>query len=174
MPPNLLTLPTRSRDGSFHVVVESPRQSPVKLEFDPELGAMSLARPLPHGLTYPYDWGFVPGTRAPDGDPLDAMVIWDLATWPGIVLPCRALGVIRLEEDDREGGRRRNDRVIALPTKGERYEDIRSYRDLNARWREEIERFFLNVAFFADKNPAIHGWETAEYAEALIDRLARS
>ena len=102
------------------------------------------------------------------------MVIWDIATWPGIVLPCRALGVIRLEEDDREGGRRKNDRVIALPTKGERYEDIRSYRDLNARWREEIERFFLNVAFFADKNPTIHGWETAEYAEALIDRLVRS
>src|SRR6187397_2754701 len=86
-------LPAFVRGDFFRVVVESPRGSNAKLKFDPELEAMSLSRPLTYGLTYPFDWGFVPGTRASDGDPLDAMLMWDTATFPGVVIPCRALGI---------------------------------------------------------------------------------
>ena len=80
-------LPAFVRGHFFRVVVESPRGSNAKLKFDPELEAMSLSRPLTYGLTYPFDWGFVPGTRASDGDPLDAMLMWDSATYPGVVIP---------------------------------------------------------------------------------------
>jgi inorganic pyrophosphatase len=91
---DFLSLPSYAKDGSLHVVVESPRGSQVKVKYEPELGAFTLSRPLVLGLRYPYDWGFVPGTRADDGDPLDAMLLFDLPTYPGLVIPCRPIGVL--------------------------------------------------------------------------------
>jgi len=95
---DLLTLPAFTSDDLFHVVVESPRESTVKLKWDPELGAMSISRPLAPGLSYPHDWGFVPSTKGPDGDPLDALVFWDVSSLPGLVIPCRVLAVAQLEQ----------------------------------------------------------------------------
>ena len=67
-------LPAFVRGSVFRVVVESPRGASVKLKFDTDSGVMSLSRPLTLGLTYPFDWGFVPGTRMSDGDPADAFL----------------------------------------------------------------------------------------------------
>jgi inorganic pyrophosphatase len=61
---NCLKFPTWADSGHVHVVVETPRGSRAKLEFDPKLGAFTLAKPLVAGLTYPYDWGFIPSTKA--------------------------------------------------------------------------------------------------------------
>ena len=91
---DLLRLPARAASGAVHVVIESPKGSRVKLKWDPALGAITLSRPLPSGLSYPYDWGFVPGTLADDGDPLDALVYWDAGSYPGVVLACRPVGVV--------------------------------------------------------------------------------
>ena len=77
---DLVKLPAFSDKTTCHVVIESPRGSTVKFKYDPEHRVMSLSRPLTAGLAYPYDWGFVPSTRASDGDPLDAFVMWD-GTW---------------------------------------------------------------------------------------------
>ncbi len=160
-------LPSRT-DGGFHVVVESPRGSPVKLKFDPDLQVMRAQRPLPLGFTYPYDWGFVPSTRAPDGDPVDALVYWDVPSFPGVVVACRALGVLRLEQDSKKGGRERNDRLLAIPLNHPRGEDLRGVDELPPRVREEIAHFFTSSIFFEPKNPTILGWGGPDAAQQLL------
>jgi inorganic pyrophosphatase len=167
---DLRHLPARADDGAIHVVVESPRGATVKLKYEPGLGVMTVARALPLGVAYPFDWGFVPGTEAPDGDPVDAMIVWDAASYPGTVVRCRAVGVVRLEQDRKGGGGRiRNDRLILLPLKYERAAPIESAEDLPRRLREEIEQFFLVTVVFGKKNPSVLGWGGAAEAEALVD-----
>ena len=113
---DLHRLETFAGDGVFHVIVESPRGAVVKLKYSPELKAMSISRPLVLGVAYPCDWGFVPSTEGPDRDPLDAAIWWDVTTYPGVVVPCRALAVVRVEQNRADGSARiRNDRVLAVP-----------------------------------------------------------
>src|SRR5206468_3579937 len=97
-PGGLLAIPALDDSGSLHVVVESPRGSTCKFKYDPGLAALTLARPLPQGLVYPHDWGFVPSTKAPDGDPFDARIVWDGISHPGVVVTCRAVGVLLVEQ----------------------------------------------------------------------------
>jgi inorganic pyrophosphatase len=167
---DLARLPPRDQLGAVRVVVESPRGATVKLKYDAALGAMSVSRPLPLGLAYPYDWGFVPGTRAADGDPVDALVYWDVASYPGVVVPCRAVAVVRLEQDSRSNGRVRNDRILAVPVKHSRGAAIGSPDDLPARVKDEIAQFFVSTIFFEPKNPALLGWGGPEEAERLVDQ----
>src|ERR1700745_3774608 len=111
----LLNVPARNGDGDAHVVVETPRGSAAKLEYDPELQVFTLSKALILGLTYPYDWGFIPSTKGEDGDPLDALILHDTATNPGLVLKCKIIGVLEVVQT--EGGKHaiRNDRLIAVP-----------------------------------------------------------
>ena len=98
---NLLKIPTWADEQSIYAVVETPRGSSCKLDFDPELHVFTLAKPLMVGLTYPYDWGFIPSTKAEDGDPLDVLVIHDAQTYPGVVLRCRPVGILELEQQSK-------------------------------------------------------------------------
>jgi inorganic pyrophosphatase len=169
-------VPTYNDAGAFHVVVESPRGSGLKLKFDPRLRVMTLSRPLPIGLTYPFDWGFIPGTHAADGDPLDAFVLADIPGHAGIVVACRALGVV--EVDQRRAGhpdeRERNDRVIAVPAKFPRFDGLKTVFDCAERWREEVSQFFLNVTAFEGKDARILGWKGPDEASRLIAQTAAS
>ena len=112
--PNLLKIPTWADEEHIYAVVETPRGSTCKLDFDPDLRVFTLAKPLMAGLTYPYDWGFIPSTKAEDGDPLDVLVIHDAQTYPGVVLRCRPVGILEVEQKSK-GKRERNDRVFAVP-----------------------------------------------------------
>src|SRR5258706_6246130 len=88
--PALHELPHEDGEGKVRAVVEAPKGARVKTKWDPQLGAMLLGRPLPMGLAYPFDFGFIPGTRAEDGDPLDAVILSeDASTWPGVVVAGR-------------------------------------------------------------------------------------
>jgi len=166
---DLARIPPRDGQGAVRVVVESPRGAIVKLKYDAALEVMSVSRPLPLGLSYPYDWGFVPGTRAADGDPVDALVYWDVESFPGVVVPCRAIAVVRLEQDSKTNGRVRNDRILAVPVKHARGTLVKSADDLPARVKDEIAQFFLSAIFFEPKNPSILGWGGPDEADRLVD-----
>src|SRR4051794_36783772 len=112
---SLVQLPASPAAGLIHVVIESPRGATAKIKYDETLEAFTLSRPLPLGLTYPHDWGFVPGTLADDGDPLDVLLLSEGSSFPGMVVRSRPVALIELEQDGRRGGRERNDRVVAVP-----------------------------------------------------------
>jgi|SRR5690242_13268367 inorganic pyrophosphatase len=166
-------LPPRDGDGAVRVVVEAPRGCGVKLKYDPRLGAFEYGRALPLGLTYPYDWGFVPGTRAEDGDPLDALVLGDVPSYPGVVIPSRPIGVVLLDQKNHDRKRERNDRLVLVPLGAERFEELRDAAALPRRAREEIERFFLDTTFFTQKEARVLGWKGPAEADALVRRWSR-
>jgi len=173
MPPD--KLPAFADDGHVRVVVESPRDSTVKLAYEPEFGTFTLRRALPAGLAYPYDWGFIPGTKAEDGDPVDALVLHDAATYPGVVLNCKPLGMLIVEEDSDDGPeRKRNNRVILQPSWESRLGPFDEVTDVPERLRAEIEQFFLNATFFTSKNATSGGWQDRAATLAFIRSCVRS
>jgi len=161
--------PAFRQDGSVNVVVETPRGSQAKFKYDPETGAIMLSRPLPAGVVYPYDWGYIPSTRAADGDPIDVMVLWDGTSFPGVVLPSRLIGVLRVEQTGAEPGRReRNDRLFALPIKAPRSAHVQTIFDLPERIRLEIEQFFQTVVAFEGKDLRLLGFEGKDEADRVL------
>jgi len=161
--------PAFRHDGSINVVVETPAGSRAKYKHDPETGAMMLSRPLPAGVVYPFDWGFVPSTRAADGDPLDVMILWDGASFPGILVASRLIGVLRVEQTSATTGQReRNDRLFALPVKAPRLEHVRTIFDLPERTRLELEIFFLSVVAFEGKELKLLGFAGPDEADATL------
>jgi len=170
--PRLDELASWSGQGSLHVVIETPRGSAAKLKFDPELGAMTLSRPLPLGVVYPFDFGFVPRTRAEDGDPLDAAVLLDVATFPGVVLRCRLIGLVRASQKGKGGDRVRNDRLITVAEGDRRRVQVREAADLPEREREEVEQFLLAAVALEGKDLALLGWGDAAEAREAVARAA--
>ena len=168
---DLSLLPTFAEDDCIHVVVESPRGSMVKLKFEPRWEAMTVSRPLPLGVAYPFDWGFVPSTRGGDGDPLDAMVLWDVQSFPAVVLRCRTVAVLQVEQNRRNhdsSERTRNDRVLVMPIEARREESIRDTASLTARVRQEIEQFTYAAAALEGKDVRLVGWGDAATAFQLV------
>ena len=172
---NLSKIPAQASPGRFHIVVETPRGSNLKLKYEPTWEAMSVSRPLPLGVTYPFDWGFVPSTRGPDGDPVDALVVWDVSSYPGVVLICRPLGLMCVEQNRTNHDpsvRIRNDRILAVPEAARRQSDTITIDDLPARVRDECAAFTLASTALEGKDVRVVGWEGPEAVLALLKSVA--
>ncbi len=165
--PNLIKLPPFTPDGAIQMVVETPRGAGVKLKYEPTLEVFTVSRALMLGVTYPFDWGFVPGTSGDDGDPLDALAVHDCATFPGVMLTCRALGVVDLEQKG-DDGPESNPRLILMPTWHDRLGEFEKAAALPERLKQELERFFVTATFFTGKHPRITGWRGPKAADKLI------
>ncbi|MCC3157799.1 inorganic diphosphatase [Hymenobacter sp. 15J16-1T3B] len=142
MPPALHQLPVYAPGSRrLHVVIETPKGSRNKLAFDPELGFFKLMGVLPEGSSFPYDFGFVPSTLADDGDPLDVLLLMDAATYPGVVVEARLIGVLEAEQPE-DGQPQRNDRLLAVAAESRLHRHLHDLGDLTPQLLHEIEHFF--------------------------------
>lgn len=142
------------------VTVEIPRGSRNKYEFDPVLQAIVLDRRLFTSTVYPADYGFVEGTQAEDGDPLDALVLVEDPTFPGCRIRTRAVGIFRMVDE-----KGRDDKLVCVPIRDPIWSDVRDLGDIHEAFRAEIEQFFrvykdleglpTRTAGFGDRNEAL-------------------
>jgi inorganic pyrophosphatase len=158
---------TAGTNGAFNVVVEAPRGASVKVKYEPSLMAFLFSRALLLGTVYPYDWGFFPSTRAEDGDPLDAIVLHEGRTWPGIVIPVFPIGVVRVVQREKKKKTVRNDRIVAVPASDPRYAHVRELPD---RVIQELEEFFVAVSRLTEKHVIVQGWEGPKAARSVVRR----
>jgi inorganic pyrophosphatase len=141
---DVIDLP-KTDDGVALIVIETPRGSGNKLTYDPDLGAFKLDRVLPAGMTFPFDFGFIPQTIAEDGDPLDVIVLLDSPAYHGCVVPSRL--VANLEAEQRDAGSEkweRNDRLIAVADASRAHASVRTVRDIDPFILESIGAFFAD------------------------------
>ena len=174
---DLLAIPAFAGADVCHVVIETPRGSAVKFTYEPRWQAMSISRPLPLGVAYPCDWGFVPSTQGPDGDPIDAFVLWDGTAYPGVVVPCRIIGVLRVEQNTTNfdpSVRIRNDRILAVPTAARREREVTALEHVPARVLEELAHFAGVATAFEGKDARMLEWSGAADALALLAAAQRS
>jgi len=136
-------LPAWAGDGVLRAVVEACQGSRNKLKYDPALGGFVLHKVLPLGTSFPFDFGFVPSTRAADGDPIDVLLLMDEPVAAGMIVPCRLVGVIEAEQREGKGRAKRNDRLLAVAEHSHRYGRCRSIDDIGADVLGEVERFFV-------------------------------
>ena len=127
----------------LRVVIETPKGSRNKFAFNPDERIFELKKVLPAGMAFPYDFGFVPSTKADDGDPVDVLVLMDEPAFPGCVLSCRPIGVIEGEQGDKKK-KERNDRIVAVQEDAHSWADIKTMDDLGEEFCSELEEFFVN------------------------------
>lgn len=125
----------------INVVVEAPRGSRNKYTLDEKSGLFKLATIFPAGMVLPYEFGFIPNTKAEDGDPVDVLLLTDDPTFPGCLLEARVVGIIEAEENEK-GKTNRNDRVIAVATHSLAYSYITSIEHIDENLMDDISQFF--------------------------------
>jgi inorganic pyrophosphatase len=128
----------------LNVIIETPKGSRNKFNYDGELRLFKLGGVLPAGAVFPFDFGFVPSTLGGDGDPLDVLVLMDEPAFTGCLVRARLVGVIEAEQTERDGETTRNDRLIAVASDSHLLKKVRSLGRLNANLVEEIEHFFVS------------------------------
>ena len=129
-------------EGEVHVVIDTPKGSRNKVKWDPRLGVFKLSHVLSPGATFPCDFGFVPGTCAPDGDAVDVLVLTDAPLFTGCLLVARLIGGLEAEQTQ-DGTTFRNDRLLAVASASRQHESVREIDDLPPGFMEQIEQFFV-------------------------------
>ena len=124
------------------VIVETPKGNRNKFDYDPEIQAFTLGGLLAEGLSFPFDFGFVPSTLGQDGDPLDVMILMDEPAHVGCVLQVRIIGVIEAEQtqDDKKTI---NNRLIGVAVHSYNHEDVQSVSEVSKSLIEQVGEFFV-------------------------------
>ncbi|MDD5556226.1 MAG: inorganic diphosphatase [bacterium] len=147
------------------VVVEIPKGSRNKYEFDRRTGEIRLDRVLFSSVHYPADYGFIPGTRAADGDTLDALVIVEEPTFPGCRVRVRPIGVLIMRDDKGV-----DEKILGVPVADPRFDGINDIGDLRRHWLREIENFFDTYKVLERKETHIEGWLGADAAREVLEK----
>jgi inorganic pyrophosphatase len=149
----------------FDVVIEIPKGQRNKYEMDHESGRIRLDRMLFTSTRYPADYGFVEGTLADDGDPLDALVILDEPTFPGCLIRCRAIGMFRMRDE-----KGLDDKVLCVPATDPRMAHLRDISDVSDFDKLEIQHFFeVYKALEPGKEVVAAAWTGVLAAEEEIN-----
>jgi len=135
--------PFDSDKEMVRVVVETPKGSRNKFAFNSEERIFELKTVLPAGMAFPYDFGFVPSTKAADGDGIDVLVLMDEPAFTGCVLRCRIVGVIEGEHVKKKT-KLRNDRIVAVEKEAHSWAEVTTIDDLGKDFLRELEDFFVN------------------------------
>ena len=159
----------------INAVIETPMGSRNKFKFDEDTGLYKLSGVLPQGMMFPHAFGFVPRTRAADGDPEDVLVIMDEPTFTGCLVQTRLLGVIEAEQTERGQTKpRRNDRLIGVAAGSRDYSDFKSLDDLNDNMVKEIEQFFVNYNRERGKKFRVLGQKGPKQAWKLLKKSLKA
>ena len=147
-------------DGdSFSCIIEIPKGSRNKYEYDHERNAIVLDRFLFSSVVYPTDYGFIPETLGQDGDPLDVMCCVSEATFPGCTLDVKPIALFRMEDDQGI-----DDKVLCVPLSDPGWNTMEKLEDLPDRLRDEIAHFFSIYKDLEQKAVKVDGWYPREVA----------
>jgi len=149
------------------MIVEIPKNSRNKYEYDGQLGVFRLDRALYSPMHYPGDYGFIPGTLAEDGDPLDILVLVDEASYPGVLIAARPVGMLQMVDQNEP-----DQKILAVPNRNPRFDQIHTIDQVFPHVLREIEHFFKIYKELEEKHTEMRGWRGPREARDLI-RLYR-
>ncbi len=162
----------RTDDGAINVFVETPKGSRHKYDLD-RSGLFRIALELPEGVTFPCSFGFVPNTKAPDGDALDIVLLTAGSVPAGALIESRLIGVLKMENEETDG-MRRNDRVVAVANMSRFFTGVETLNDMRHGFAWDVEEFFetyndmierpFNVVGRGERDEAMRMLEEAEAA----------
>lgn len=148
---------------TFDALIEIPRGSRNKYEFDFELKKMRYDRMLYSAMTYPIDYGFIPETYAPDGDPLDVLLLVTEPTFPGCMIEVKPIGIMYMLD-----GGDADDKILCVPVTDPVANKIESLSDVNPHTLKEIEHFFKVYKNLENKEVIVKGWDDVAKAKEVI------
>ena len=135
--------PFGQEDDEVRVVIETPKGSRAKYSYDPQCDCLQLSTLLPEGMTFPYDFGFIPSTLGDDGDPLDVLVLMDGPIVPGCVVRAKLIGAVEAMQKEQGDKWTRNDRLIAVAVHAQTHQKCEKLKDLRPHLLTEIKEFFV-------------------------------
>lgn len=158
------------KKDTVDIVIETPKGCRNKYAYDEQTKKFRLKKILPAGAVFPFDFGFIPGTKGEDGDPLDVLVIMDEPAYPGCIVECRIIGALKAKQTERNRKVEENDRLIAVSIVSNNYSDVTELKDVNKNTLDEIEHFFVSYNEQAGKKFTPLGWANATEAIQLIKK----
>lgn len=145
------------------VIIEVPRGSQNKYEFDHEQGVIKLDRVLFSPMFYPCDYGFFPETLGGDGDPLDVLVMVSNPLFPGVAVDVRPIGVLVMSDDKGQ-----DEKILAVAKDDVRFKHINDLADVTQHLKDEISFFFESYKILEKKMTKIEEWHDAAAAKTII------